>query len=114
LSSLCDAQGIGLQPWAAAGFAFLPQAYVNDFGSAVSPTECVRTAAPFAPSQVHPTVGSYRGQKGWVAAQTYTRLLAQAGTTGFSVYLAETNMTAQSWQAYGSAIASLHIAARPS
>jgi hypothetical protein len=114
LSSLCDAQGIGLQPWAAAGFAFLPQAYVNDFGAAVSPAACVRTAAPFSPSQVHPTVGSYHGQKGWVAARTYTRLLAQAGTTGFSVYLAETNMTADSWQAYGSAIASMHIAARPS
>ncbi len=34
LSSLCDANGIGLQPWATAGFAFLPQAYVNDFGLA--------------------------------------------------------------------------------
>jgi hypothetical protein len=114
LSSLCDAQGIGLSPWATAGFAFLPQAYVNDFGASVSPTECVRTAAPFSPSQVHPTVGSYHGQKGWVAAQTYSRLLQQAGTTGFSVYLAETNMSADAWRAYGSAIASLHIAARPS
>ncbi len=49
-----------------------------------------------------------------MAAQTYTRLLAQAGTTGFSVYLAETNMTAQGWQAYGQAIKTMHIAARPS
>jgi hypothetical protein len=114
LSSLCDAQGIGLQPWAAGGFAFLPQAYVNDFGSTVSPAQCVHTAAPFAPSQVHPTVGSYHGQKGWVTPQQYAQLLAQAGTTGFSVYLAETNMPAQSWQAYGQAIKSLHIAARAS
>ena len=114
LSSLCNAQGIGLQPWASAGFAFLPQAYVNDFGSSVSPSACVQTAAPFTPSQVHPTVASYRGQKGWVTPQRYAQLLAQAGTTGFSVYLAETNMTAESWQAYGQAIKTLHIAARAS
>jgi hypothetical protein len=114
LSSLCDAQGIDLQPWAVAGFAFLPQAYVNDFGSAVLPAECVRTASPFSPSQVHPTVGSYHGQKGWVTPQQYSRLLAQAGTTGFSVYLAETNMPATSWQAYGQAIRTLHIATRAS
>lgn len=113
LSSLCDARGIGLQPWAAGGFAFLPQAYVNDFGSSVSPTACVQAASGYFPlSQIHPTVGSYHGQKGWVAAQTYSRLLAQAGTTGFSVYLAEANMPAQSWQAYGQAISSLHIATR--
>lgn len=115
LSSLCDARGIGLQPWAAAGFAFLPQAYVNDFGSAVAPAACVSAAAGYFPlSAIHPTVGSYHGQKGWVAAQTYTRLLAQAGTTGFSVYLAETNMDSNAWQAYGNAIRTLHIAARAS
>lgn len=114
LSSLCDAQGVGLQPWASAGFAFLPQAYVNDFGQNVSPAQCVRTAAPFAASDVHPTVGSYRGQKGYVSPQVYAQMLAQAGTTGFSVYLAETNMNAQYWQAYGQAIKSLHIAARAS
>jgi len=115
LSSLCDAAGIGLAPWARAGFAFLPQAYVNDFGQNVSPAQCVRAASAYFPvSAIHPTVGSYRGQKGWVAAQTYARLLAQAGTTGFSVYNAETNMPSTSWQAYGSAIASQHIAAKPS
>lgn len=115
LSSLCDAQGIGLQPWAAAGFAFLPQAYVNDFGAGVSPTACVHAStAYFSLSSIHPTVGSYHGQKGWVAAQTYSRLLAQAGTTGFSVYLAETNMSSNAWQAYGQAIKTMHIAARPS
>jgi hypothetical protein len=115
LSSLCDARGIDLQPWAAGGFAFLPQAYVNDFGSSVSPATCVQAASGYFPlSQIHPTVGSYHGQKGWIAAQTYSQLLAQAGTTGFSVYLAETNMPAQSWQAYGNAIKTLHIATRAS
>lgn len=115
LSSLCDAAGIGLAPWARAGFAFLPEAYVNDFGQNVSPSQCVRASSAYFPlSAIHPTVGSYHGMKGWVGAQTYTRLLAQAGTTGFSIYNAETNMDAQSWQAYGNAIRSLRIAARPS
>jgi len=114
LSSLCDAAGIGLTAWANAGFDFLPQAYVNDFGSGVDPAVCVHAAAPWFPaSRVHPTVGSYHGQRGWFAPGRYVRLLAQAGTTGFSVYPAETAMTAQGWQTYGSAITSLHIAARP-
>ncbi len=112
LSSLCDAQGIGLRPWAPAGFAFLPQAYVNDFGSSVSPTTCVRAAAGyFAASAVHPTVGSYRGMLGTVPVQQWARLLAQAGTVGFSVYTAETEMTADDWRAYGQAIRTMHIAA---
>jgi hypothetical protein len=110
LSSLCDAQGVGLQPWASAGFAFLPQAYVNDFGTNVAPAVCVSTASPFPASEVHPTVGSYHGQKGWVSVQRYIRLLHEAGTTGFSVYPAETQMTEQDWQAYGNAIRTLHIA----
>ncbi|MBV8065081.1 MAG: hypothetical protein JOY73_06130 [Actinobacteria bacterium] len=115
LSSLCNASAIGLGPWASAGFAFLPQAYVNDFGSTVAPSVCVQAATAYFPlSSIHPTVGSYRGQKGWVSPQQYIPLLAAAGTTGFSVYNAETNMTAQSWQAYGQAIRQRHIAATPS
>jgi hypothetical protein len=115
LSSLCDANGIGLAPWANAGFEFLPQAYVNDFGLGVSPAACVRAASGYFPlSKVHPTVGSYHGRKGWFAPGRYIPLLAQAGTTGFSVYLAETNMTAEGWQSYGQAIKTLHIAARAS
>jgi hypothetical protein len=113
LSSLCDAGGIGLSAWANDGFDFLPQAYVNDFGSGVSPATCVHAAAPWFPaSRVHPTVGSYHGQRGWYAPGRYVRLLAQAATTGFSVYPAETAMTAQGWQTYGNAIATMHIAAR--
>ncbi|MGH2971480.1 MAG: hypothetical protein ACRDLE_05010 [Gaiellaceae bacterium] len=114
LSSLCDAGGIGLAAWANAGFDFLPQAYVNDFGDYVTPATCVHAAAPWFPvSRVHPTVGSYHGQHGWFAPGRYVRLLAEAGTTGFSVYPAETAMTAQGWQTYGDAIKSQHIAARP-
>jgi len=109
LSSLCDAQGIGLAPWALAGFAFLPQAYVNDFGQAVIPAACVRAAAPFfSLSQVHPTVASYRGRHR-VKPGKFVHLLAQARTFGFSVYPAD-EATAATWQAYGQAIASKHIA----
>ena len=112
LSSLCNARGIGLAPWASAGFTFLPQAYVNDFGTSVSPATCVRDAAPyFPPSQVHPTVAGYPGQQGWVTPQQFSSLLAQAGTTGFSVFPGEV-VSEDMWQAYGQAITSLHIAQR--
>jgi len=115
LSSLCDASGIGLAPWAQAGFAFLPQAYVNDFGNYVAPAVCVHAASAYFPlSSIHPTVGSYHGQRGWMSPQQYAPLLAAAGTTGFSVYNAETNMSAQSWQAYGQAIRQQGIAVRVS
>jgi hypothetical protein len=115
LSSLCDASGIGLSPWAQAGFAFLPQAYVNDFGNYVAPSVCVHAASPYFPlSSIHPTVGSYHGQRGWMTPQQYAPLLAAAGTTGFSIYNAETNMSAQAWQAYGQAIAQQRIAVRVS
>ena len=35
----------------------------------------------------------------------YASLLADAGTVGFSVYLAETDMTTRKWQVLGAAIA---------
>jgi hypothetical protein len=112
LSSLCNAQGISLSPWAGAGFTFLPQAYVNDFGTSVSPATCVRDAAPyFTKAQVHPTVAGYNGQLGWVTPQRFSQLLARAGTTGFSVYPGEV-VSEDMWQAYGQAITSLHIAQR--
>ena len=112
LSSTCDAQGVGLSAWARAGFAFLPQAYVNDFGRAVAPAACVRSAAPFFPrSAVHPTVACYQGMRGYVTPAQFARLLAQAGTTGFSIYPAETLVNPADWQTYAQAIASTHIAA---
>ena len=40
-------------------------------------------------------------------------LLAQAGTVGFSVYLAETRMTDADWRAFGAAIVERGIATRP-
>ena len=111
LSSLCVANALDLSAWASAGFAFLPQAYVNDFGSGVDPVNCANTAqAIFGRANVHPTVASYAGTFGRVAPARFAQLLARAGTTGFSVYPAEVAMSSEDWQAYGQAISSLHIA----
>lgn len=113
VSSYCrpDEHDLDWAAWARGGFAFLPQAYVNDFGSNVDPATCVSAAARFFPrSRVHPTVGSYQGRRGFLAPQDFVRLLASAHTTGFSIYPAEVGMSAEDWQAYGRAIADLHIA----
>jgi hypothetical protein len=115
VSSYCrpDEHDLDWAAWAQGGFAFLPQAYVNDLGAAAAPAVCARAAARFFPrSQVHPTVGSYSGAYGIVDPGRLAQLLAQAGTTGFSVYPAEAGMDRQGWQAYGNAIASMHIANR--
>jgi hypothetical protein len=114
LSSTCDANGLGLTAWANAGFAFLPQAYVNDFGPAVAPAACVRAAASAFPrSAVHPMVACYQGMRGYVTPAQFARLLARAGTTGFSIYPAETLVNPEDWQTYAQAITSMHIAAVP-
>jgi hypothetical protein len=115
VSSYCrpDQHDIDWAAWAHGGFVFLPQAYVNDFGDAAAPAACVSGAASYFPkSQVHPTVGSYSGVLGIVDPTQFAQLLAQAGTTGFSIYPAEAGMSAENWQAYGQAIATLHIANR--
>jgi len=84
---------------------------VNDYGAAVAPSVCVNTSEGiFGRSNVHPMVASYAGKLGTVSPARFSQLLSQAGTTGFSVFLAEVAMPAQNWQAYGHAIASLHIA----
>jgi hypothetical protein len=113
VSSYCrpDQHDLDWGAWARGGFAFLPQAYVNDFGAAAAPAACASAAAPYFPrSQVHPTVGSYQGVHGFVPPAELAHLLAVAGTTGFSIYPAEVGMSAQDWQAYGRAITGLHIA----
>jgi len=115
ISSYCrpDEHDLDWAAWARGGFAFLPQAYVNDFGAAAAPAVCARAAAGFFPrSQVHPTVGSYSGARGIVDPDRLAQLLGHAGTTGFSVYPAEAGMDQQDWQAYGNAIASMRIASR--
>jgi hypothetical protein len=115
ISSYCraDTQDIDWETWSRSGFVFLPQAYVNDFGASVTPTACVEGATQFFPATaVHPTVGVYAGQETELSPQRYGALLDEAGTVGFSVYLAETGMHAQQWSAYGEAISELAIARR--
>ena len=90
---------------------FLPQAYSNDFGSAASPAACAQGAAGFFPTDaVHPTVGMYAGQGEGPSPERYAALLDEAGTVGFSVYLAETGMDARHWHTLGEAIGELEIA----
>jgi hypothetical protein len=114
ISSYCraDRQDIDWSAWNASGFVFLPQAYVNDFGSAASPAACAEGAAGFFPTDaVHPTVGLYAGQEE-PSPERYTALLEEANTVGFSVYLAETRMSAGDWHTFGKAISELGIAHR--
>ena len=59
---------------------------------------------------MHPTIGMYPGALRSLGAAAYARLLAQAGTTGFSVYLAETRMTPAAWSILGAAIRDHRIA----
>jgi len=116
VSSYCRAntQDIDWKAWSDSGFAFLPQAYVNDLGGAGSPTSCAEGAAGLFPSDaVHPTVGVYPGQVEEPSPERYTELLDAAGTVGFSVYLAETQMHASDWRTFGNAIAEDEIARTP-
>jgi hypothetical protein len=115
LSSYCrpDRHDLDWPAWAEAGFAFLPQAYVNDFGQDVSPAACARAARPVFGDSVHPTIGSYDGALGAPSPERYALLLGRAGTVGFSVYLAETGMTEGEWTVLGEAIVAAGIARLP-
>lgn len=112
LSSYCraDQHDIDWPAWRAAGFAFMPQAYVDQFGAAAAPAVCAAAAAGFfAPGDVHPTVGTYPSSHPVPSPAAYAKMLRAAGTVGFSLYLAETTPDT-AWQAYGQAIATLGIA----
>jgi hypothetical protein len=116
LASYCrpDQHDLDWKAWSDAGFDFLPEAYVNVLGASVDPSACVAGAAGLFPAaRVHPIVGMYRGALGAGSASTYAQLLHAAGTTGFSVYLAEQGMTDAKWAAFGTAIRTLGIASRP-
>ena len=113
LSSYCraDMHDLDWAAWRAGGFDFLPQSYVNDLGAEATPAACARGARGFFPAEaVHPTIGMHPGQRTSLGAAAYAPLLDRAGTTGFSVYLAETRMTPDEWQVLGTAIATLGIA----
>jgi hypothetical protein len=114
VSSYCNPSrhDIDWGSWRKAGFVFLPQAYVNDIGVDGAPASCVAGARGFfPPADVHPTIGMAPGRESSLDVATYVELLAQAGTVGFSVYLAETRMTDADWHALGAAITERGIAA---
>ena len=105
VSSFCHARNhdIDWAVWRDAGFDFLPQAYANDFGADFGPDRCAESAADAFPmDRVHPTVGTYPSAFR-VSAEQYVTMLSRSVTTGFSLYLAEVDMTAAKWKAYGRA-----------
>jgi hypothetical protein len=112
LSSYCrpDLHDLDWDAWRAAGLVFLPQAYVNQLGAGVAPTQCVQGAAhDFTREQVHPTIGTFRGAVELPSPEQYAGMLDEAGTIGFSLYLAETTPE-ESWRAFGTAITASGIA----
>ena len=116
VSSYCrpDQHDLDWKAWSAAGFAFLPQAYVNDFGMAASPSACANGAAKWFPrDKVHPVVGSYSGLRGLVSPETWGRLLSAAGTTGFAIYPAEVGLSNQDWAAFGQSLRAARLASLP-
>jgi hypothetical protein len=105
LSSYCraDRHDIDWAVWRDAGFHFLPQAYANEFGGDFSPGGCAAGAVGAFPMElVHPTLGTYPGAYR-ISADQYVTMLSQSPTTGFSLYLAEVDMTAAKWRTYGRA-----------
>ena len=115
LSSYCrpDLHDLDWGAWRDAGFVFLPQAYVNDFGSRAAPAACTGAARSIFGTSVHPTIGSYEGVRATLPPERYARLLEAAGTVGFSVYLAETGMTGDEWRLLGESIGAGGIALTP-
>jgi len=116
VASYCrpDEHDLDWKAWSTAGFDFLPEAYVNELGAAAAPATCVTGAAAYFPAdRVHPIVGMYAGKLGLGNVSTYAKLLRQAGTTGFSVYVAEQGMTDAKWSAFGKAIRAQEIAQLP-
>jgi hypothetical protein len=100
--------------WAALrDFAFLPQAYVNQHGMLTAPRDGFRGARGIFPNdRVHPTIGTYESLVP-VPMAAYVRLLeasARAGSQGFSIYLAETNVSDADWRLLGAAIAAGRVA----
>ncbi len=112
LSSYCraDKHDIDWPAWRGADFAFMPQAYVDQFGGAAAPAACAAAAAGFfAPGDVHPTVGTFPTSRPLPSPAAYAQMLKAARTVGFSLYLAETTPDT-AWRDYGQAITTLGIA----
>jgi hypothetical protein len=73
--------------WRNGGFDLLPQAYYNQFPTVDRPDMTVAHAARagWPLDRVHPVIGVYHDYP----ASNYVPLLRAAGTTGYSVYLAD-------------------------
>jgi hypothetical protein len=115
LTSFCQTEENDLdwQSWAAAGFAFLPQAYADQLGAEGTPTACVTAAAQWFPrSSIHPVLGIFAGPSPTPTPAEYAAQLAQAGTTGFSLFPFE-NADSTALAAYGAAIQAGTIAHAP-
>jgi len=118
VSSYCraDQQDLDWASWADRDFAFLPQAYVNQHGMLTAPRDCFRGARGVFPNEnVHPTIGTYESLIP-VPMDAYVRLLeasARAGSRGFSIYLAETNVSDADWRLLGAAVAAGRVALPP-
>jgi hypothetical protein len=73
--------------WRNHGFDLLPQAYYNQFPAVDRPDQTVAHAkrAGWSVDRVHPVIGVYHNYD----AGRYVPLLEQAGTTGYSVFVAD-------------------------
>ncbi|MBM3271194.1 MAG: hypothetical protein FJZ01_26475 [Candidatus Sericytochromatia bacterium] len=93
-----DMADLDWNAWRKADFDYLPQTYENEF-DIYDVREAARGAvkAGWALDRVHPTVGLWGGgQKRLVPAGEYMAELREAGTVGFSSYLAE-QMSEADW-----------------
>jgi len=115
LASFCrpDEHDLDWQAWATAGFAFLPEAYVDQLGADGTPTACTTAAEKWFPrSAIHPVLGIFAGPYPTPAPAEYAAQLAQAGTTGFSLFPFE-NADSNALAAYAAAIEAGTIARAP-
>ena len=81
LTSFCrpDEHDLDWSAWADAGFAFLPQAYVDQLGADGTPTACTTSAAQWFPrSSIHPVLGVFAGTYPTPTPYEYVALLEQA------------------------------------
>lgn len=105
-----DKQAIDYVAWRNSRFVLLPQTYLNE-REMDDPALCVEgaVAAGWAKEHVFPTIGMYSGQRGRITPQVYAERLKAAGSTGFSVYLAN-QMNPEDYVVLGNAITTLGIA----
>jgi hypothetical protein len=112
LTSYCrpDEHDLDWAAWAAAGFQFLPQAYVDQLGADGTPAACTTGAASVFPvGSVHPVLGVFPSVSPTPTPAEYAAQLAQAGTSGFSLFPFE-DADAPTLAGYGAAIHAGNVA----